>query len=501
MLTCPRKSKSVVHFSFSLFSQNNEEMQTKVRCIRSVRRNVLFTMKTEILLLLLSYNNLYVSGSHIRRRAAGFFDVTPPKPPPVPSCGKGQIDKLSSACDCRWKNQNVEWKNENEYIECLLKVIKFSPCELQAVLDASSCLPFPSSHPTTFPSSHPTISIMPTNPFPSASPTTSSAPTSTPPTFSPSKSTFPTDFPTSGPTKTPTEMPSSAPTTSAFREVKQQKLDKFFALWPSVSSNEPNLPISTESLKELVVVGNDGLPIEGFPLSACQGDCDSDDQCIGDLQCRERDNFELVPGCIGPGEKGKDYCTDPFPSQPWSGDDPNYKFRIRLYWQEDYFWQETYDESWWCMECARCDGFTLGNGDEGNCESPGDTTMSCQDGHNIWIRRCKRANSDYEFNIIKNEGSGDQIRVDGTNLCFSTVDNQYLELRPCNNMDSKQLWKNIDDLSQFELRPYDQRELLPKDSVCLTQMHHPKSREMVGLQPCTRALGHETLYWEEFHRF
>jgi len=50
---------------------------------------------------------------------------------------------------------------------------------------------------------------------------------------------------------------------------------------------------------------------DGAVLGRCQADCDSDEQCDGDLVCFERDAFEAVPGCLGDGTKEWDYCVDP----------------------------------------------------------------------------------------------------------------------------------------------------------------------------------------------
>ena len=44
------------------------------------------------------------------------------------------------------------------------------------------------------------------------------------------------------------------------------------------------------------------------PLTECEGDCDNDNQCEGDLKCFQRSGFEAVPGCSGQGLSGKDYC-------------------------------------------------------------------------------------------------------------------------------------------------------------------------------------------------
>jgi hypothetical protein len=46
----------------------------------------------------------------------------------------------------------------------------------------------------------------------------------------------------------------------------------------------------------------------------CEGDCDSDSDCAGDLICLQRDGFEAVPGCSGEGGArdvyAKDICVD-----------------------------------------------------------------------------------------------------------------------------------------------------------------------------------------------
>jgi hypothetical protein len=175
-------------------------------------------------------------------------------------------------------------------------------------------------------------------------------------------------------------------------------------------------------------------------------------------------------------------------------------FQVRLYWESGYYWQETYAEAFWCMECASCASFTLNDGWEGECEVPSSTAASCQEGHQIWVRKCKDERRLYTFEIIKNFGTGDQIRVHGTDLCFSIVDETYLELRPCDKNHSTQLFNPVEDTAKFELRPYDQRNMSMEDANCLSQRHHPKDKEMVGLHQCETNYNHETNYWTEYHR-
>jgi plastocyanin len=47
-------------------------------------------------------------------------------------------------------------------------------------------------------------------------------------------------------------------------------------------------------------------------LQACIGECDSDSQCAGQLECFQRENGEPIPGCSGDGAgQTWDYCYDP----------------------------------------------------------------------------------------------------------------------------------------------------------------------------------------------
>jgi len=41
----------------------------------------------------------------------------------------------------------------------------------------------------------------------------------------------------------------------------------------------------------------------------CEGDCDADNHCQGELKCFKRSNHESVPGCSGGDDRsGEDYC-------------------------------------------------------------------------------------------------------------------------------------------------------------------------------------------------
>jgi len=53
-----------------------------------------------------------------------------------------------------------------------------------------------------------------------------------------------------------------------------------------------------------------------LPLDECQGDCDSDDECDGDLVCYQSDYGDTVPGCSGTASNNYQYCYSgtPYPT-------------------------------------------------------------------------------------------------------------------------------------------------------------------------------------------
>lgn len=50
-------------------------------------------------------------------------------------------------------------------------------------------------------------------------------------------------------------------------------------------------------------------PNKNYPLGNCEGDCDIDEHCDGELKCFIRKGLATVPGCAGEGESGNDYVS------------------------------------------------------------------------------------------------------------------------------------------------------------------------------------------------
>ena len=154
----------------------------------------------------------------------------------------------------------------------------------------------------------------------------------------------------------------------------------------------------------------------------------------------------------------------PTPIPPTPPISRNLDFWLKMHWKREYYWQETYDEFRYCMECTTCDG--LQDNDIGeNCY---DTGGSCNNGDQLWVRTCGWDSA--LFNVRNHEGF-DLIKIEGKNLCIERIRKRYLVLKPCDEDEIEQRWEPITVDKPFDLRPpgraYPDR--------CITQDHHPKS--------------------------
>ena len=191
--------------------------------------------------------------------------------------------------------------------------------------------------------------------------------------------------------------------------------------------------------------------------------------------------------------------------------DPNYAFKVRLFWQSGYFWQFQWHQEFYCMECVKCDDYGSRDGWEYGCErypSGFRDSSSCQNGDMIWIMDCP--DGGVKFNFITVERTGILVRLDQTGLCLErgvyALENGNYEfkdrlivVRPCDLSNSQQWWQDFSDLSKFELRPYDHVDLSDTEgAMCVSQLHHPKEGEIVSMHECRLCRLYETRYWEEW---
>lgn len=144
-------------------------------------------------------------------------------------------------------------------------------------------------------------------------------------------------------------------------------------------------------------------------------------------------------------------------------------FRIKMYWEKGYFWQEERIEKFWCMECI--------NG--------------CKLGNQIHIMECDNDNTRFQF--INDSSSAVQVKVADTNLCLELKGSSVIKLESCESNNSRQIFKsgrgNFND-GRFELHV---------SNGCLTQMHHPRCEEVVfNDNNCYLARYWDTSYWVKY---
>jgi len=145
-------------------------------------------------------------------------------------------------------------------------------------------------------------------------------------------------------------------------------------------------------------------------------------------------------------------------------------FRLKLYWETGYYWQESTTEKFWCMSC------------------PGG---ECKRNDQIELGDCKeKSNEDAQF-VATSSGKGHQFRVTNTNLCLQkSARSVTVTLEPCNTKNKFQTFVGFkSDGMRFDLRPS------TSTKRCLSQHHHPKNGETIYAETCFKAHNVDTGYW------
>lgn len=139
-------------------------------------------------------------------------------------------------------------------------------------------------------------------------------------------------------------------------------------------------------------------------------------------------------------------------------------FRLRLYWEKGYRWQETNDEFWWCMECRD----------------------SCLDGDSVYLDECD-SSIGQQFTFV-----GDTIRPGyDTSLCLTNMGHTQdtpMRFMSCTG-DSDQSLRGMAIGEKFELREKGESD------HCVSLNHHPKAKERVYPELCSLTRFHKTSYW------
>ena len=215
------------------------------------------------------------------------------------------------------------------------------------------------------------------------------------------------------------------------------------------------------------------------PLGECEGDCDSDRDCLAGLMCYQRSSYDPVPGCFGVDAGRTDYCIKDSSISSSSSSSSSVgpyvtanSFRLKLYWEYGYYWQEETFERKWCILCSG----------------------GCNYGSQLYIDYCDTRHSE-RFDFVRLRNNEEHlIQLERANLCLERV-HKRIYLYPCDSSSKYQRWyARSGDFggSRFEISQYGFSD------YCMTQHHHPKPWERVGLEPCRLARESQTSYWNPY---
>ena len=219
-------------------------------------------------------------------------------------------------------------------------------------------------------------------------------------------------------------------------------------------------------------------------IGMCHGDCNTPSDCDEGLYCYQRMNFEAVPGCPGTewDESRTDYCTNttnaddsaevpsPLPTED--------SFRLKLYWNSSYWWQESNEEKKWCISCPR---------------RPGVAVPTCHAGDLLSVHFQTEPwgnHSDDSLSLI--------IQVVNTTLCLERHDTTNVTLATCNTTNDQQQWTSpqapwtLDESFEIIHRPR------RSDDLCLTIHHHPKLGDVIKMIPCPVSRHDNSSLWVMF---
>lgn len=128
----------------------------------------------------------------------------------------------------------------------------------------------------------------------------------------------------------------------------------------------------------------------------------------------------------------------------FSSSKPTKSFRLRLYWQRGYNWQDSSSERWWCAQCT------------GNCSS----------GSRLQLGKCSSTNRQKWLAV------GDSIVfAPNPSLCMTASgfgSGNPIRLQRCNG-GRDQKFSGVKEAGRFELQPVSALGVR-----CVSQHHHPK---------------------------
>eukprot|EP00980_Cylindrotheca_fusiformis_P001106 scaffold305_cov110-Cylindrotheca_fusiformis.AAC.24 len=166
-------------------------------------------------------------------------------------------------------------------------------------------------------------------------------------------------------------------------------------------------------------------------------------------------------------------------------------FRLKLYWQEGYYWQEETFERKWCMRCSN--------------------NFECSVGEPLFLGDCGRWSKSAYFEFVYlDDNKVVQIQVvslssdltendddNSTKLCLGRGGNREVTLQECRNDSNNEGQRWTASRGSFTTTG-DRFEISDGNGYCLTNHHHPKYGEQLDLYPCKVPRHDTTNYWNVY---
>jgi len=169
-------------------------------------------------------------------------------------------------------------------------------------------------------------------------------------------------------------------------------------------------------------------------------------------------------------------------------------------------WQESPDESWFCMACAVCDpNDEFGGLKNCNIQQP------CEEDMMQALVGCDpskegRASDTTTFTLLRDGSNrlidtandsldGDQLQVHETNLCLQREGRSIL-LKRCDSSSKEQRFLGFrSDGKAMELVPLPGKN---DDCSLLSNQHHPRPGEQIYVDTCELARVSDTSFWTTY---
>lgn len=190
---------------------------------------------------------------------------------------------------------------------------------------------------------------------------------------------------------------------------------------------------------------------------------------------------------------------------------PTHKsYRIRLYWEQGYEWQDDPLEKFFCWACAKCKECTpLIQDRTSDCvDLQCDVQHYCTEGMSIAVTDCdpnQLTDKSAAFiflpgrsGLFDNYLKGGQIQVHNSDLCLSQTGVRYIELETCDASKIEQRFNGFQsDGGAMELYPV---KTTVKDGKvaeeCISNHHHPRIGERIYTEQCSKARRSDTSLWD-----